>query len=82
MRTRVREYLGWQEVRDQLKDQQIDPIREQMLADEIRTASKRIPDAIRQAYAIVVTVNESMEQQSILAMPLEGSTSSEMEAAE
>ena len=30
-----------------------------MLADEIRTASKRIPDAIRQAYSIVVTVNES-----------------------
>lgn len=59
MRTRIREYLGWQEVRDQLKDQQIDPIREQMLADEIRTASKRIPDAIRQAYSIVVTVNES-----------------------
>ena len=59
VRTRVREYLGWEEVRDQLKDQQIDPIREQMLADEIRTASKRIPDAIRQAYSIVVTVNES-----------------------
>ncbi len=59
VRTRVREYLGWQEVRDQLKDQQIDPIREQMLADEIRTASKRIPDAIRQAYSIVVTVNET-----------------------
>ena len=61
VRTRVREYLGWQEVRDQLKDQQIDPIREQMLADEIRTASKRIPDAIRQAYSIVVTVNESSD---------------------
>ena len=30
-----------------------------MLADEIRTASKRIPDTIRQAYSIVVTVNES-----------------------
>ena len=59
VRTRVREYLGWQEVRDQLKGQQIDPIREQMLADEIRTASKRIPDAIRQAYSIVVTVNET-----------------------
>ena len=59
VRTRVREYLGWEEVRDQLRGQQIDPIREQMLADEIRTASKRIPDAIRQAYSIVVTVNES-----------------------
>ena len=59
VRTRVREHLGWIEVRDQLSGQQIDPIRQQMLADEIRTASKRIPDAIRQAYSIVVTVNES-----------------------
>ncbi len=58
-RTRVREYLGWQEVRDQLKDQPIDPIREQMLANETESARKRIPDSIRQAYSIVVTVNES-----------------------
>jgi len=58
-RTRVREYLGWQEVRDQLKDQPIDPIREQMLANETESARKRIPDSIRQAYSIVITVNES-----------------------
>jgi len=58
-RTRVREYLGWQEVRDQLKDQPIDPIREQMLANETESARKRIPDSIRQVYSIVVTVNES-----------------------
>ncbi len=58
-RTRVREYLGWQEVRDQLKDQPIDPIREQMLANETESARKRIPDSIRQAYSIVVTINES-----------------------
>ena len=32
VRTRVREYLGWIEVRDQLRGQPIDPIREQMLA--------------------------------------------------
>ena len=58
-RTRVREYLGWEEVRDQLKDQPIDPIREQMLATETETARRRIPEAIRQAYSVVVTVSES-----------------------
>ena len=58
-RTRVREYLGWEEVRDQLKDQPIDPIREQMLASETEAARKRIPEAIKQAYSLVVTVNES-----------------------
>ena len=58
-RTRVREYLGWEEVRNQLKDQPVDPIREQMLANETDSARRRIPEAIRQAYSVVVTVNES-----------------------
>ena len=60
-RTRIREYLGWEEVRDQLKDQPIDPIREQMLANESGRAQQRIPEALRQAYSLVVTVNESNE---------------------
>ena len=58
-RTRIREHIGWEEVRQQLKDQPIDPVREQMLANETELASKHIPEAIRQAYSIVVTVNES-----------------------
>ena len=58
-RRRAREYLGWEEVRDQLKNQPIDPIREQMLINETEAARKHIPGAIRQAYSLVVTVNES-----------------------
>ena len=57
--TRVREYLGWEEVREQLKGQPIDPIRQQMLTNETRAARRRIPDAVRQAYSVVVTVNEA-----------------------
>ncbi len=57
-RMRVRAYLGWEEVRGQLKDQPIDPIREQMLANETEAARRRIPEALRQAYSLVVTVNE------------------------
>ena len=60
-RNRVREYLGWVEVQTQLKDAEIDPIRQQMLVSETDTARKRIPDAVKQAYSIVVTVNESNE---------------------
>ena len=56
-RTRVREYLGWVEVREQLKDQPIDPLREQMLATETESARRRIPEAVRQAYSVVVTVD-------------------------
>ena len=60
-RNRVREYLGWKEVQTQLKDAEIDPIRQQMLLTETEAARKRIPDAVKQAYSIVVTVNESNE---------------------
>ena len=58
-RTRIREYIAWREVREQLKDQTIDPIREQMLSNETELASRHIPEAVKQAYSIVVTVNES-----------------------
>ena len=59
VRTRIREYLGWTEVRDQLKGQPVDPVREQMLAGEIGAARRRVPEAVRQAWAIVVTASES-----------------------
>ena len=58
-RTRIREHLAWLEVREQLKDQPIDPVREQMLFNETGLASRHIPETVNQAYSIVVTVNES-----------------------
>ena len=58
-RDRVREYMGWVEVRDLLKGQQVDLVREQMLASETEAARRRIPEAITQAYSVVVTVNDS-----------------------
>jgi len=60
-RNRIRHHLGWQEVGNQLKDQPIDPIREQMLVTETRAAGERISEGVRQAYSIVVTVNEVNE---------------------
>ena len=60
-RDRIRHHLGWQEVGTQLKDQPIDPIRAQRLVSETRAAGERIADGIRQAYSIVVTVNEANE---------------------
>lgn len=63
-RNRVREHLGWLEVRELIKNQPIDPFREQMLSNEVRAANDRIPDAIRQAYSVIVTVNESNEIQA------------------
>ena len=63
----IREYLGWEEVRSQLGDQTQDPVREGMLAAWTEQARKRIPDAIRQAWAIVVTVNERNDIQAFKA---------------
>ena len=63
-RTRLREYLGWVEVQNQLKEQPIDPIRQQMLLTEMGAARKRIPGAIKHAYSIVVTVGIGNEIQA------------------
>lgn len=60
-RKKIHDYLGWEEVRSMLKDQQLDPIRQQMLAAYLEGAKQKIPGAIRQAYNIVVTVSERNE---------------------
>jgi hypothetical protein len=63
-RDRVREHMGWLEVRELLKGQTVDPIREKMLVTETASAERRITDAVSQAYSVVVTVNESNEVQA------------------
>ena len=64
VRKSIRDYLGWEDVRDQLKGQPQDPLRKEMLAGWIEQARKRIPDAIRQAWSIVITVNEANDIQA------------------
>lgn len=63
-RNRILELLGWEEVRSQLKEQDLDPIREQTLTYSIESARKRIPEAIRQAYCIVITVSDKNAAQA------------------
>lgn len=66
--TRVKDYLGWEQVQADLEKQKeegdVDLARMQTLATNIQKARKRIPDAIRQAYCIVVTVDESNQDQA------------------
>ena len=57
-RASIREYLGWEEVRRQLDGQTQDLVREGMLAAWTKQAHKRVPDAIRQAWSVVITVNQ------------------------
>jgi hypothetical protein len=72
-RNRIRDYLGWEEVRSQLKGQlkgqELDPIREQTLAEHISAARSKIAEAIQQAYCIVVTLSEKNEVQAFKITP-------------
>ena len=65
---RVCDYLAWEMVRDEIKKQQkdgnVDPARAQTLQINIDKAKGRIPEAIKQAYCIVVTVSEKDEVQA------------------
>ncbi|MHB1768008.1 MAG: DUF499 domain-containing protein, partial [Phycisphaerae bacterium] len=70
---RVREYLAWEKVKAELApqnggtDQQnisVDVVRMQTLAVNISKARGRIPEAIRQAWCVVVTVSDKNEVQA------------------
>lgn len=60
-RNRVRDYLGWLEVTNQLAGQSLDPLREATLNSNTSTAKGKIADAIRSAYCVVVTVGKDNE---------------------
>jgi hypothetical protein len=68
-RTAIKKYLGWEEVRTQLTNQQVDPVRSALLTANLEGTRKAIPDAIRQAYCIVVTVDESNKIQAYRISP-------------
>jgi len=65
---RVRDYLAWEIVRDDIKKQQkdgnVDPARSQTLQINIDKSKGRIPEAIKQVYCIVVTVSEKDDAQA------------------
>ena len=63
-RTRIRDYLGWEEVRSQLKDQDVDLIRRETLNANLESSKKKIPEAVQQAYNIVITVSDANETQA------------------
>lgn len=67
VRNAIKEYLAWEEVTRQLtepKGQELDPTRSELLAMNRDAARKRIPEAIQQAYCIVVTVSDRNEVQA------------------
>jgi len=65
----IQKYLGWEEVRTQLANQQVDPVRSAHLTANLESSRKSIPDAIRQAYCVVVTVDENNKIQAYRITP-------------
>ena len=65
---RVRDYLAWETVRDELKKQEqgvsVDAARMQTLLLNIDKAKNRVPEAIRQAYSTVVTFSDKNDLQA------------------
>ncbi len=56
VRSRVRDYMGWEEVRNLPEAKDFDDVRKVLLSGYTDEARKRIPDALVQTYCIVVTV--------------------------
>jgi len=63
-RQRIRDYLGWEEVKSQLQGQDLDTIRRDRLSFNLKEAQARVPESIRQAYCIVITASAQDEVQA------------------
>jgi hypothetical protein len=69
IRTNIRQFLGWKEVQHQLRDQELDPRRERTLKQSLEESHRKIPESIRQAYTIVITISEHNEAQAFKITP-------------
>ncbi len=54
----VRALLGWEDVQAQLAGHEVDAVQEERLRRRLQEARGRVPEAVRHAYGVVVTVNE------------------------
>src|SRR6266851_6684548 len=63
-RNAIRDLLGWLDVEEQLKGQDIDSNRRLMLDIEKKKETGKITDLVRQAYCIVVAVSDKNEVQA------------------
>ena len=64
MRSSARTLLGWEDVAAQLANQNVDPLRSERLRRELQEARTRLPQAVRQGYAVVVAVDEDNTEQA------------------
>ena len=60
-RSSVRALLGWEEVESQLAGHRVDPVPRERLRRRLQEARSLVPDTVRQAYQVVVTVGKDNE---------------------
>ena len=63
-RDAVRSLLGWEDVQAQLDRHSVDPLQGERLRKRLSEARQRVPDTIRAAWCIVVSVNEEGQVQA------------------
>ena len=65
-RNRIKEYLGWEQVLADLNAQEgeVDAVRVQNLRIQLDKAKGKVPESIKQAYCIVVTVSDKNQVQA------------------
>ena len=71
VRDAVRSLLGWEDVQRQLSEHTVDPLQGERLRKRLEEAWRRVPDTIRAAWCIVVTLNEAGEVQAF-RLPADG----------
>jgi hypothetical protein len=69
LRNRVRDYLGWEEVTNLPETKAFDELHKALLKGYTEEAKRRIPDAVVQAYNIVVTVSREGETEAFRITP-------------
>ena len=67
----IRSLLGWEDVQAQLAGHSVDPLQSERLRRRIEDARRRVPDTIRAAWCIVVTLNEDRDAQAF-RLPADG----------
>ena len=70
-RDAVRSLLGWEDVQRQLAEHTVDPLQGERLRKRIEETRRRVPDAIRAAWCIVVTLSEAGETRAF-RLPADG----------
>ena len=67
----IRSLLGWEDVQSQLAGHSVDPLQSERLRRRLEEARRRVPDTIRAAWCIVVTLNEEGQAQAF-RLPADG----------